>query len=161
MLSIDESDLTGQPDASAPRSTDETEIRLVDDIHEMVGMVELSDVYLWEERGRRVEEPASEADEAPRIRNELNVADGNDRLGIGFRFRTTVDDRCGNDFLADFQARYDLPEPVKFNADGEDGIRRAGRVLRVLPLPACFNPNDRLSDGCASTNSRDRARGRV
>ena len=106
-----------QPDASAPDSTDEAEIRVVDDIHEMVGMVELSDVYLWEERGRRVEETASEDDEAPRIRNVLNVADRNDRLGIGFRFRMTVDDRRGNEFLADFQAQYDLPVPVKFSTE--------------------------------------------
>ncbi|MCS6586977.1 hypothetical protein NYQ25_18570 [Curtobacterium flaccumfaciens pv. flaccumfaciens] len=89
----------------------------MEDIHEMVGMVELSDVYLWEERGRRIEETAAEDDEAPRIRNVLNVAERNDRLGIGFRFRMTVDDRRGNEFLADFQAQYDLPEPVKFSTE--------------------------------------------
>jgi len=83
----------------------------------MVGLVELRDVYLWEERGRRIEETATDDDEAPRIRNVMNVADRNDRLGIGFRFRMTVDDRQGNEFLADFQAQYDLPEPINFSTD--------------------------------------------
>lgn len=97
---------TPTPDEDAPHA------RYVDDIHELVGMVELEDVYLWEERGRRITETATETDAEPRIRNVLNVADRNDSLGVGFRFRMVADDRHGNEFLADFQAQYGLPEPL-------------------------------------------------
>ncbi len=42
----------------------------------MVSLVELSDVYVWEERGRRIDETATEDDREPRIRQVLNVGDG-------------------------------------------------------------------------------------
>lgn len=86
--------------------------RVVEDIVELVGLVELEDVFLWEERGRRIEETATGDDLEPNVRNVLNVADRTDGLGFGFRFRMIFDDRHSNEFVADFQAQYETPEPL-------------------------------------------------
>ncbi|NQX22719.1 hypothetical protein [Curtobacterium sp. VKM Ac-2852] len=91
--------------------------RQVGDIHEMVELVELSDVFVWEERGRRIDETATEDDGEPRIRQVLNVGDRDDFLGVAFRFRMSVDDRQGNEFIADYQARYELAAPTQFTPE--------------------------------------------
>ncbi|MDB6425942.1 hypothetical protein [Curtobacterium sp. 20TX0008] len=112
------------PDSPAPEADDFTKTdevaeapREVDDILEMVSLVELSDVYVWEERGRRIDETATEEDREPRIRQVLNVGDRDDFLGVAFRFRMSVDDRQGNEFIADYQARYELAAPAQFTSE--------------------------------------------
>ncbi|KQR31101.1 hypothetical protein [Curtobacterium sp. Leaf154] len=91
--------------------------RVVGDIHELVELVELEDVFLWEERSRRIDETKTEGDEVPRVRNVMNVADRADGLGIGFRFRMTFDDRQGNEFIADLQAQYETPERLEVSQE--------------------------------------------
>ncbi len=128
------------PDASASGTDDAAEVdgvaaapREVDDIHEMVGLVELSDVFVWEERGRRIDETATEDDREPRIRQVLNVGDRDDFLGVAFRFRMTVDDRQGNEFIADYQARYDLPAPTQFTSEVRTEFAERVAFFTVYP----------------------------
>lgn len=85
----------------------------VADVVELVSIVELGDIYLYEERGRRIEETASAEDEEPRVVSSLGVGENEAEgsFGLGFRFRIVFDDRQGHEFVADFQARYDLPGP--------------------------------------------------
>ena len=86
----------------------------VDDVVELVRLVELVDVYLYEERGRRVDATGGPDDE-PLVRSFASIGSREDEdegdFGIAFRFRLVFDDRLGNEFVSDFQARYTLPAP--------------------------------------------------
>ncbi len=106
---------------------------MIDDIHDLVDVVSLADVYLWEERGRRIDETAEADDADPRIRNVLNVATRTDRRGIAFRFRMIFDDRHGDEFVADFQAQYEADEP--FDVTDEVQLEFAERVAFFTVYP--------------------------
>lgn len=94
----------------------------MNDVVELVKIVELVDIFMYEERGRRIEVTGTSDDEPitqsfASIGNREDVDE--DEYGIGFRFRIIFDDRLGNEFVGDFQARYTLPgacdiaEPVR------------------------------------------------
>jgi hypothetical protein len=93
---------------------DETPPHEVADIHEFVELVDLEDVVLFEERGRRIDETAAgegnERDSTPLVKSSMNIADyeSDTAFAIGYRFRMVFDDRSGNEFVADFEARYRL-----------------------------------------------------
>lgn len=98
--------------------------RVVEDVIELVNIVSLDDIYVYEERGRRIIETATDQDPSdasdPTITNVLNVSDmvANDgSYALGFRFRLVFDDRIGNEFVADVQARYGLPGKCEVSAD--------------------------------------------
>lgn len=89
------------------------EIPTIDDIHELVDVVELSDVFFWEERARRVrfDEPAPDEEPKQRTTNSLGITvfDDGTNNGIFYRFRMVFNDGRGAEFVADMEARYALP----------------------------------------------------
>lgn len=92
------------------------ERRQISSVVELVELVELTDVVLYEERGRRIDLTGKPGDE-PIVRSYANLGDHEDEerneYGIGFRFRIVFDDRAGNEFVGDFQVRYSLPGPCE------------------------------------------------
>lgn len=98
--------------------------RVVEDVVELVDIVNLENIYLFEERARRITHTTID-DEAvgngePIVTNVLNISDmesDNNEHAIGFRFRLVFDDRGGNEFVADAQAIYGLPEKCDISQD--------------------------------------------
>lgn len=98
------------------------ERRQIEDVVELVEAVELTDVFLFEERGRRIDVTGT-PDDDPLVQSFASIGnredEDEDEYGIGFRFRIVFDDRLGNEFVSDFQARYmlqgpsDIPKPVR------------------------------------------------
>lgn len=105
------------------------------DVVDLVEKVELSDVFLFEERGRRIDETRSDGDAEPRIANVMSAGErhDDDEHGLGFRFRIVFDDREGNEFVSDFQARYVLPGP--FEVEEAVRIEFAERVAFFAVYP--------------------------
>jgi hypothetical protein len=91
------------------------ERRQIADVVELVEAVELTDVFMFEERGRRIDVTGTSDDE-PIVYSFASIGDREDddegEYGIGFRFRIVFDDRLGNEFVSDFQARYMLQGPT-------------------------------------------------
>ncbi|MDO9398382.1 MAG: hypothetical protein Q7T71_17695 [Herbiconiux sp.] len=89
-------------------------MRVIEDVVELVGLADLSDVFLYEERGRRIEQTLTGDEDGtePLIRSVMGISglEAQEAHGLGFRFRMIFDDRRGNEFVADFQARYALGE---------------------------------------------------
>lgn len=98
-----------------PREADAT--APIDDILELVQLVELEDVIVREERGRRVfaAVDGAEIDKEGEVRstNALGISDieADDAIGISFRYRTVFNDGHGSEFVADMEAHYRLTEP--------------------------------------------------
>ncbi|MFD2340749.1 hypothetical protein FGG90_10475 [Clavibacter tessellarius] len=116
------------------------------DVVELVNLVELDDMYVYEERGRRIARDSNEFDDTdseaapsgeskPRIRNLMGVTElsGPDHYGIAFRFRIVFDDRAGNEFIADVQARYGLPHNCQISDDIKSEFAQEVAFYAVYP----------------------------
>jgi hypothetical protein len=88
----------------------------VGDIHEFVTVVELVNVFVHEERARRLHWTDEELSslEFPTATNSLGVAVN--ELERRFRFRSRYTDQNG-EYVADFEAIYVLPEVVDVHQD--------------------------------------------
>ncbi|MEN2739533.1 hypothetical protein ABCS02_17215 [Microbacterium sp. X-17] len=80
-------------------------------IHELVAAVNISDVVVHEERGRRIYWEDAERDDLtfPLTDNSLGMR--NDGQEIGFRFRSVFSDERA-EFVADVEVIYSAQEPI-------------------------------------------------
>ena len=63
----------------------------------------------------------------------INEANGEDGFGIAFRFRIVFDDRIGNEFVADVQARYQLPELCEISKEVKAEFAQEVAFYAVYP----------------------------
>jgi len=111
----------------------------VTDILELVQLVELEDVIVREERGRRVfaELDGAEIDKEGEVRstNALGISDleAEDALGIAFRYRTVFNDGHGSEFVADMEAHYRLLEPRSVSDEVKQEFATRVAFMTVYP----------------------------
>ncbi|MEV7762244.1 hypothetical protein [Curtobacterium flaccumfaciens] len=109
----------------------------IETIEEFVGLVELRDLYVFEERARRKEvEPPTDGEEVePEVNSALGVADAvwGDSAAIGFRFRMVFDTRAGAEFVADMEARYTLPEGCSVTEGVKEEFATRVAFMTVYP----------------------------
>jgi hypothetical protein len=111
--------------------------RVVADIHELVELIELEDIYYWEERARRVNTYSLDEGATPeeRTTNSLGVSllDTGEAFGIAYRFRLVFNDGNGAEFVSDIEARYVLPERCDIAVDVQREYATRVAFMTVYP----------------------------
>jgi hypothetical protein len=106
--------------------------RAVADIHELLSLVDLADMIVFEERGRRIEWTDEEVakHDFPMTSNSLGISSAGS--AHYFRFRIVFTDR-GAEYVADFCAQYDVSEDV--SVSDEIATDFAERVAFMATYP--------------------------
>ena len=109
------------------------ELRHVEEIGELVQLVDIEDILIWEERARRVVWTEEEKAERsfPVIRNSLGVQ--NDAERMRYRFRSVFSDENA-EYVADAEITYLSPEPIQTTAELRSEFAERVAFMAIYPF---------------------------